>query len=81
MVVMPETRIESASQTVRLKDLGEGQNRQVSIKFVPERRGDGAEWIRVGGYAPSSAHGPARWEYALALGSRTRYKLETGTRR
>ena len=49
VVVMPETRIEAGSQTIRLKDLVQDQNRQVSVKFVPERRGDVAEWIRVSG--------------------------------
>lgn len=48
-VVMAKTRVVSASQTIRLKDLVQDQNRQVSTKFVPERRGDVAESIRVGG--------------------------------
>jgi hypothetical protein len=47
MVVSRFTRIKSASGRVKLSDLNSDLNRNASIKFVPERRGDVAETITV----------------------------------
>jgi len=49
MVVTRKTHIESGSEAVSLRDLNQYQNKNVSIRFVPERRGDVAESIRIGG--------------------------------
>ncbi len=49
MVVTPKTRIQAGNRIVTLKDLAQDQNKPVSVKFVPERRGDVAESIQVSG--------------------------------
>jgi hypothetical protein len=49
MVVTPKTRIGSGNRAVALKDLTQYQNKDVSVRFFPERRGDVAESIRIGG--------------------------------
>jgi len=49
MLVTPRTRIHAGNQAVTLKDLVRDQDKNVSIKFVPERRGDVAESIRITG--------------------------------
>jgi hypothetical protein len=48
VVVTGATRIRSGNQSVTLKGLEQYQNKNVTIKFVPERRGDVAESIRIG---------------------------------
>jgi hypothetical protein len=47
MYVTNKTRIQSGDQSVALKDLAGDMNQSVSVKFVPERRGDVAESIRI----------------------------------
>lgn len=49
MLITPKTRITHGGQAVSLKDLGQFQNASVSLRFIPERRGDVAEWMRIGG--------------------------------
>jgi hypothetical protein len=49
MVITPRTHIESGDQALPFKDLTEYRNKSVSIRFVPERRGDVAESIRISG--------------------------------
>lgn len=49
MVVTRRTSISSGSQELNIEDLSQYQNKPVSIMFVPERRGDVAESIRVNG--------------------------------
>jgi hypothetical protein len=49
MMITPRTHIESGDQALPFKDLTEYRNKSVSIKFVPERRGDVAESIRISG--------------------------------
>lgn len=49
MVVTPRTHINSGSQALTVKDLVRYEKKAVSIKFVPERRGDVAESIRING--------------------------------
>jgi len=49
MVITPRTHIRSGDRTLSLKDLKQYQNGNVSLKFVPERRGDVAESIHVNG--------------------------------
>ena len=49
MVVTARTRIRHDNRVISLKDLSQLQNDAVSVRFIPERRGDVAEWIRVGG--------------------------------
>ncbi len=49
VVVTPKTHIQSGNQTLTLKDLAGYRNKNVSIKFVPERRGDVAESIHING--------------------------------
>jgi hypothetical protein len=41
------TRIKAGDHPVATKDLSTGLNKDVSVKFVPERRGDVAESIRI----------------------------------
>jgi hypothetical protein len=47
MVVNRSTHIKSANRALQLKDLNSDLNRNASIKFVPETRGDVAETIDV----------------------------------
>jgi hypothetical protein len=49
MVVTAKTLIKSGDQSIALKDLTRDMNQSVSVKFVPERRGDVAESIRLNG--------------------------------
>ena len=49
MYVTAKTLIKSGDQTIALKDLTRDMNQGVSVKFVPERRGDVAESIRLNG--------------------------------
>ena len=49
MVVTPNTRIRSGDQALTLKDLQQDQNKGVSLRFVPESRGDVAQTIRISG--------------------------------
>jgi len=49
MVVTSKTRIESGNRALKLQDLTQRTNQSVSVKFIPERRGDVAESIRVTG--------------------------------
>jgi hypothetical protein len=49
LVITPRTHIRSGDRTLSLKDLKQYQNGNVSLKFVPERRGDVAESIHVNG--------------------------------
>ena len=49
MVVTKNTRIESGSRTVSLQDLEQDTNQKVSVRFVPERRGDVARTIQLNG--------------------------------
>jgi len=46
--VTPKTRIRSGNESLHLKDLSQYQNKTVTLKFVPERRGDVAESIKLG---------------------------------
>ena len=48
VVVNGATRIKSGSRSVTLQGLEQYQNKNVTIKFIPERRGDVAESIRIG---------------------------------
>ncbi len=41
------TRIKAGDQPVATRDLSADLNKDVSVKFVPERRGDVAESIRI----------------------------------
>src|SRR5690348_13698844 len=45
VVVNGATRIKSGSRSVTLQGLEQYQNKNVTIKFIPERRGDVAESI------------------------------------
>ena len=47
MMVTPRTRIRSGSQPVTMKDLTQDLNKNASIKFIPERRGDVARSIHI----------------------------------
>lgn len=49
MVITPKTHIMCNNQAVTLKDLSQYQNKNVSVRFVPEGRGDIAESIRING--------------------------------
>lgn len=48
MKITPRTHIESGDQSLSVQDLSQYQNKSVSIRFVPERKGDVAESIRIG---------------------------------
>ncbi len=49
MYVNAKTLIKSGDQTIALKDLTRDTNQRVSVKFIPERRGDVAKSIRLNG--------------------------------
>jgi hypothetical protein len=49
MVVTPKTRIQSGGHALTLQDLAGDTNMGVSVKFTPERRGDVATSIHIGG--------------------------------
>ncbi|HTX34520.1 MAG TPA: hypothetical protein VME43_05845 [Bryobacteraceae bacterium] len=49
MMVTPKTRIESGNQAVSFQDLNGDMNKNVSVRFVPESRGDVARSINIGG--------------------------------
>lgn len=49
LVVGQRTRIESGDQTMKLGDLSSDVNKNVSIQFVPEARGDVARTIQLQG--------------------------------
>lgn len=49
IVITPRTRIMLGNQAVALKDLMHYQNKDVTVRFVPEGRGDMASTIRISG--------------------------------
>lgn len=49
MVVTRKTRIMADGQSVKLDDLSKYENKNVSVHFVPEGRGDIAQSIRING--------------------------------
>jgi hypothetical protein len=49
LTITPKTNIWSGDRKVSLETLEHYRNKQVSIRFVPERRGDVAESIRITG--------------------------------
>ena len=49
MVVTSKTHILNGKKSVPFHDLGQYQNQGATIKFIPERRGDVAESIQIGG--------------------------------
>jgi hypothetical protein len=49
MVITRSTRIESGGREITLQDLKQDMNKGVSVKFVPERRGDVARTILLNG--------------------------------
>lgn len=49
MVVTRNTRIKLGDRAITLQDLQEDTNKGVSVKFVPERRGDVARTIQLNG--------------------------------
>jgi len=49
MDVSASTRIRSGNQKLTLKDLASDRQKNVSVRFVPERRGDVARSIQVTG--------------------------------
>lgn len=46
--VTRETHIRNGNQHLSLTDLSQDMNRNVSVRLIPERRGDVASWIRIG---------------------------------
>lgn len=49
LIVTHKTQIESGSQRLKLLDLTSDTNKGVSVKFVPEQRGDVARVIQITG--------------------------------
>lgn len=49
MIVTHATRIKSGDRTLGLSDLSSDTNKNVSVKFVPERKGDVARSIQLNG--------------------------------
>lgn len=49
MVVTPHTRMRLGDHATTLKDLTQDVNKPISVRFIPERRGDVAESIQIGG--------------------------------
>ena len=47
MVVTRNTRIESGNRAITFQDLQQDMNKAVSVRFVPERRGDVARTIEL----------------------------------
>ena len=47
LTVTAATHIRSGSQSLKLSDLNDDVNQQVSLKYVPERRGDVARSVTV----------------------------------
>lgn len=48
MVVSRSTRILSGNRELKLNDLTADANQKASVRFIPERRGDIAQSIRIG---------------------------------
>jgi hypothetical protein len=49
MVVNAKTRITSGNQALPLQSLTQDKNKSVSVRFIPERRGDVASSIQISG--------------------------------
>jgi len=49
LIVTRSTRVTSGHQTLKLSDLSSHMNKTVSVKFVPERKGDIARSIQLNG--------------------------------
>jgi hypothetical protein len=49
ILITPRTRINSTGQRVTLNNLSQDVNQNVSVKFVPEGRGDIARSIQING--------------------------------
>ena len=49
MIVTPATHIQAGGKTVRMNELVNDKDKPVSVRFVPERRGDVAQSIRITG--------------------------------
>jgi len=49
LMITPRTRIESGNQAVSMQGLNSDINQNVSVRFTPERRGDVASTINIGG--------------------------------
>lgn len=49
MIVTPNTRIQSGDRTITFNDLTGDMTKTVSVKYIPERRGDVATSIRING--------------------------------
>ena len=49
MRVTKRTHIEAGGQSIKLKDLSKDANKSVSVRFIPEHRGDVAKSIQVTG--------------------------------
>jgi len=47
IVVTPRTRIKAGDRVVGLKDLAQYQNKDVTVRFVPEGRGDMGRAINI----------------------------------
>lgn len=46
--VTSQTQIRNGDQRLSLTNLNQDMNRNVSVRLIPERRGDVASWIRLG---------------------------------
>ncbi|HTA41196.1 MAG TPA: hypothetical protein VK789_02045 [Bryobacteraceae bacterium] len=49
MVITSKTHIMHGSQAVSMNDLSQYQNKSVSVRFIPEGRGDIAQSIQING--------------------------------
>jgi hypothetical protein len=47
--VTPKTAITSDKRPVALNDLSQYTHKEVTVRFIPERQGDIAQAIRIGG--------------------------------
>lgn len=47
MVITPRTRIKAGDHEVALKDLAQYQNKDVTVRFVPEGRGNVARMVNI----------------------------------
>lgn len=46
--ITPHTRLENGNRRISLQTLNRDVSQQVQVKFIPERHGDVAAWIKVG---------------------------------
>ena len=49
MLVTPKSQLKVGSRTVALKDLAQYKDKDVSVEFIPEHKGDVVQWLHIAG--------------------------------